>query len=535
MAMPPPLPTSVVPRVARPSTPASLPECAPIGGLGEAPRKRGVDLRLGLSLGLFVAAIGLSAYLLWLDPHAHASTRVETRVLGATVASEGDPWPLCNELARRYLREPLTLRLGKRTHQRSRGALGARVELTALSQLLRAVADPSSPLRRLHAQQRGEDAALDLPLPAHLEGPAAEQWLRALAARFDEPARPLRVDPNTGALRRARNGRRLDVHATLDALDQAIFRGRGTVDAKVVTLTPTTAWTPAGPVDVSTTLGSFESSAAEADRARIANLAGVARRLDGTLLGPGEVFDLRALLGETRGLPPFRTGKVSERDGDPLDAALSQVASTLYAAALFAGLPILEQQPVARPTRELPLGLDAAFDAQHNLRFQNDLTVPIALGVSASGGNVRAFVRGPRPASSAAREVDIELSVEDITPYPEQARVDPSLPEGVRVTARRGLPGLRVLLKRSVHLPDEQPDAAEERSAYYPPSPRLTRVGTGKIALEELTAQAGDPRAELMVDEFLALSMRPGFALPEVATRRPGRTSEPDWTATAGP
>jgi hypothetical protein len=253
------------------------------------------------------------------------------------------------------------------------------------------------------------------------------------------------------------------------------------------------------------------------------------------LLAPGETFDLYALLGAVRGDAKFVLGPVHERDGDPLDNALSQVASTIYAAALFAGLPIVEQHPRVRPSRELELGLDAALDAKRNLRFQNDLKTPLVLGLNARGGNVHAELRSARAGAREAREVDLRLSVEDITPYPELTRLDPTLPDGVRVIARRGVPGLRVLLKRSMHAPGEQSDAAEELNSSYPPSPRVVRVGTGNLDMASFTAQPGDTWPELKVDELVALSMRPGFVLPEQTERRPGRTSEPDWTASVVP
>lgn len=496
---------------------------------------------LVVALAMLVAAAGLSGYLLWLDPQAHASTRIETFVLGEKVQLAGesgvatDPWKLCNQLARSYLRTPMTIQLGKATHSMTRAGLGVRVDLTSLSLLLRSAADPTSPLRRLHAQQRGEDSALELPVPAHVAGPEAEAWLRALATRFDEPARPTRADLGTGVVRRARSGRRLDVQATLDALDDAVFRGSTTVRAVVSELAPDPTEALRNKVDVSNLLGSYESNAEAPDRTRIANLAAAARKLDGALIAPSAIFDLRAALGPVRGDPKFITGPVLDREGDALDSALGQVASTVYAAALFAGLPIVEQHPRPRPARELELGLDAAVDARRNLRFQNDQKSPLVLGVTARGGNVYAVLRGAKLPESEQRAVDVVLSVEDVTPFAELSHLDPSLPDGVRVIARRGVPGLRVLLKRSVHAPSEPADGADELSSTYPPSPRVVRVGTSNADLATFTAQPGDTSDELHLDEYVALSMRPGYELPEPIERRPGRTSEPDWTASVAP
>lgn len=498
------------------------------------PRAR-LDLRLALALVLLSGSAGISAYLLWRDPRAHAAHDSETRVLGRPWQLRADPERDAANLARAYLRQPIRLQIGPKKHARPRGALGVRVDLTALSGLLRGAAETSSPLHRLHAQQRG-DTPLDLPIPARLEDDSAERWLRALADDFDVPARPTRVAFDTGEVQAPRTGQQLDVQATLDALDEAIFVGGAKVSAKVVERRPSpSSFQPGAIVDVSGNLGSFESLADQNDAPRLHNLEAAARKLDGALLAPQETFDVAAELGPLRKGRDFVLGGVSLEEGDLLEAAVSQVASTIYAAALFAGLPIVEHHAPARPSRAIELGFEAAIAAGKTLRFKNDMGQPVAIAVQVRDGRVHASIRG---AASHTREVDIERSIAAVTPYPEVLRADPTLPAGALVPVRRGRPGLHVQLTRTVRESEDALGEPEERVVVYVAAPRFVRAGSGE-------AQRGPNKGKLAVttpvvaeplfDETVSFGMRQGFALPQERERRAGHTGVAGWTAQHGP
>ncbi|MDB4990105.1 MAG: Vancomycin B-type resistance protein VanW, partial [Myxococcaceae bacterium] len=494
------------------------------------------------------SALGLSGYLLWGETQAHASNGSETRVLGRALGRElqtqGDISALANKLARDYLRQPLAVELGKRTHRITRAALGVRVDLIAFSELLRAAGDPRSPLRRLHLQQRG-DAPLDLPVPARLEGDRAERWLGSLASLHDRAPRPARIDFETSSVIAAVGGQKLDVQATLDALASAIFDGATRIRAPLLAVAPPPSRFAAPAVlDVSRVLGSFESAAADDLPARRQALERAARELDGALIAPGEVFDVRGHLGVLHG-GAFQAAGVSLVEGDLVEAAVSQVASTLYAAALFAGLPILEQHPRARPSTDIELGFDASISAAHNLRFENDLEHPLAIAATVQKGRVRVSLRGT---ASHTREVDVERTIERVSSYAEVTRADPSLASGALVVVQRGRPGLRVQLTRSVRETEDDTSSREQRTSVYAPSPRIVRVGDGKHVGSVVTVLPSKPAlgranegpsarhaAELVVDEFVGFGMRPGMDLPQESGRRAGRTGVEGWTAQDGP
>jgi vancomycin resistance protein YoaR len=477
------------------------------------PPRRGV--RLVGAVALVAVALGLSAYLVLADRYARAASQLELRALGRAI----DPQQreLAQSLADAYLRERVTLRFEQQVAARSRGELGARVELPALQELLRDASDARSPLRKLHAQQNGRNA-LGLPIPAHLEAAQSVPWLQAFAARIDQPARPARLELATGKLIPARPGRALDVQATLDALEDAMFRGLREVRAVVRTLEVQQA--PASKPDARAVLGSFESEQAPDDAARRLNLTQLARALDGALLAPGAVFDLRAQLGLARGVPPLRTGPVA-LEGDRNEAVLAQLAGTVFASALFAGLPVLEQHARPFPMATLETGFEAAINERENLLIQNDREATLVLSVSVRDGRVRASWRGR---SEDAREVRVDRLIEVAAPYLEHARSDARGALGTRTVLQRGLPGLHVTLTRTIAGGEEK----VERDASYLPIPRVVAVGSATVTSSG--ALRADAHREPLIDEYLALSMRPGFVLPEEVARREGRTGTPGWT-----
>lgn len=132
---------------------------------------------------------------------------------------------------------------------------------------------------------------------------------------------------------------------------------------------------------------------------RAANIELVAGRFEGDVkLEPGEEFSFNKLVGprsEAAGFknaPTIFMGEVFEGIG----GGTCQVSSTLYAAALHAGLTIVERRPHSRPSTYIDPGLDATVSypvecetkndptACYDLRFKNPYDFPLYLRVNVS-------------------------------------------------------------------------------------------------------------------------------------------------------
>ncbi len=486
-----------------------------------------------LALGLASAALLVGVAFCMPDAQAHAASEIEVSIgnhkLDATTRSSA----VAMTAARAFLRTPIKLIAGPWEFDTTRGKLGARVDLKALTSWIDAARDPRSALRRLHAQELG-DAPLAMPIPAALEDENAEQWVLQIRDQVHQKVRDARIDLRAGQIIPEQAGLTLDVHGTLDALADAIFRGHTTVQARLI---ETPAQHTAGDLralDFSQVLGSFETRYNGQDAARTYNLRVAARHLDGVVVMPDEVLDFNAIVGERSEANGFRPATVIAGGelSDGVGGGTCQIAGTLHAAAYFAGLPMLERNTHTRPSGYIKLGLDAVVAyPKLNLRFKNDLPHAIALGIEVANGRVKAEIRGP---ASVAREVSFVRRVDEFTPYAQIEREDPTLPSGVRVLSQRGVAGFRLTSFRVVRDVATKHAVRERITDSYPPTTQIWRVGTGGEAPEGFVAPPHDPHGEYRADEYLILTQAAGARELTETVRREGKTGYVGWTAHEG-
>src|SRR5690606_8312434 len=139
-----------------------------------------------------------------------SETAVTVSVAGERIALGADPAETAETLARAWLDEPVELSIGGHVVRRSRESLGARVDVARLQRWLSEARDEASPMRE------AAGAHLALRMPASLDPSALVPWLEAQKRLVDRPAKDATLDPETGDVVAEREGRVLDVWATLD-------------------------------------------------------------------------------------------------------------------------------------------------------------------------------------------------------------------------------------------------------------------------------------------------------------------------------
>lgn len=130
------------------------------------------------------------------------------------------------------------------------------------------------------------------------------------------------------------------------------------------------------------------------------NIDRAARRLDGALLAPGQVLSFNQRVGP-RGLQEAFRPAPELLDGDRVEGiggGVCQVASTLYAAALDAGLVVESRAAHSRASGYIPTGRDAtvSYESGIDLKLRNDLPFPILVRSRAEGGRLTVEWRAPR-------------------------------------------------------------------------------------------------------------------------------------------
>ena len=128
---------------------------------------------------------------------------------------------------------------------------------------------------------------------------------------------------------------------------------------------------------VSQTLSTQTLSEAQKNNLQIA-----ARRLDGMVLRPGELFSFNRTVGPrtfARGYRPAPSYLGGESPAT-LGGGICLLSSALYLAALKSGLKIEQRVPHLRTIRSVPPGLDATvWYGGADLRFVNTLPEPVRL------------------------------------------------------------------------------------------------------------------------------------------------------------
>lgn len=456
----------------------------------------------------------------WLIPHmeAHAALAPELRVAGLILERERD----AQAIARRFLAQTTVLEANGVEQRVTREALGVRVDTPHLALLLAAASDGRSALRRLHPR-----TPVELPMPAHVDPARALPVLLALKHRVDRAPVEPQVALRAGKISSGQAGVALDVYATLARLELALHQGSTRVPAVLASVPTRLRTNTLETLELDTLLSQFETPYQADAGDRTHNLQLAASKIDGYVLQPGATFDFNAVVGGRHANSGFRMAPVIA-DGElarGMGGGTCQIASTLHAAAFFAGLPILERVPHSRPSFYIKLGLDATvvFGAQ-NFVFKNDRDRPLVIGMSVERGRVHATLHGLR----RERHVKFIRHIDAFAPFEERTSLDPSLPAGLRVLAQRGVPGFTITRERVITHAATGEEVRERDREQYPPTAQLWRVGAGGEAPPGFVRPRNDAHPEYIADEHLELTLTTAGNFEWV--RDAGRTGSYGWT-----
>lgn len=157
-------------------------------------------------------------------------------------------------------------------------------------------------------------------------------------------------------------------------------------------------------------LGSYSTYFGSSSASRANNVRLAASRIDGIELMPGEEFSYdKTILPRTYANGYREAGVyVGNKVESGLGGGICQPSSTLYAAALYANLEILERHNHSLPVSYLPAGLDATIaEGYLDLRLRNNSDYPIKISAVTEGGVITFEILGYNYDNTS---VDIERS-----------------------------------------------------------------------------------------------------------------------------
>jgi vancomycin resistance protein YoaR len=326
-------------------------------------------------------------------------------------------------------------------------------------------------------RSRARDGRLAVALaPAALDG-----LLRRRAAFAYGDARDAHFQPSGGRVRLlpAVTGRVVDAARAAAALLAAGAKdGSGrTAALPVRAVDPELTTEEAGALGVEEVISSFTTTFSSSDAPRVHNIGLIAAAVDGQLVLPGQVFSMNAATGRRTPAKGYRTAKVI-KDGEivpGLGGGVCQAGTTMFNAAFFAGLPVVERRNHSLHISHYPMGRDATLNwPSTDLKFRNDSPYGIYVTARATPATMNVTLwstsRGYHVAFTTSAPYDFRSP-------PTRFEDDPTLPAGQQVVESNGSAGFGVTVHRTV-TNDGRVVRQDSFVSSYVPWSRVVRRGT---------------------------------------------------------
>ena len=166
---------------------------------------------------------------------------------------------------------------------------------------------------------------------------------------------------------------------------------------------------------------------------RTTNLRLACEAIDGTVLGPGEVFSFNQTVGERTAAKGYKEG-IIYADGGASEAELGggvcQVASTMYMCVLLADFEATEREPHMYTVSYVPMGMDATiYWGSFDFKFRNTNSTDILINATCKNGYVTITYSG-----IMEHDYTVKMSHELLSTieWEETEEVDDTIPVGER-------------------------------------------------------------------------------------------------------
>ncbi|HEX8235609.1 MAG TPA: VanW family protein [Abditibacteriaceae bacterium] len=273
----------------------------------------------------------------------------------------------------------------------------------------------SIPYATLIAQARRSGG--DVPLRFTVDESRTARALRRLAPRSNVGAEPFRLDldaQNRVIVRGSRSAAIVVAASTqrvLDALEAQPPRSK----VELVVASTGQNGTTEDLSRIRYLLANFSTPYDAGVRGRTNNLRMAAELVNGTIVPDGAVFSTNRAIGPRNAAAGWREAKMFV-DGQVVSgtgAGICQCSTTIYNAALLAGLPIVERHQHMFRVSYAPASRDAAiYWGSKDMRFRNNTGGPIYVQTFLRGGRFHARLYGVRPVRQRIEVVSRTLSRE---------------------------------------------------------------------------------------------------------------------------
>lgn len=242
------------------------------------------------------------------------------------------------------------------------------------------------------------------------------EYVAGIAAKVDQKGQDAALtiaDGRATVFRPSRDGFELDRAGALKAIKEALTRepSERLITLEVKVTKPAVTEENINNLGIRELISEGVSYFPGSIPARIQNIRVGTARYQGVLLAPGEVFSFGEILGEVSAATGYAPARViiGNKQEDQYGGGLCQVSSTVYRAALNAGLPILERYnhsfAVSYYTNPYGVpGVDATiYYPQVDFKFRNDTGSHILIQTVLSGTTLKFQFYGTKTKSGRIR------------------------------------------------------------------------------------------------------------------------------------
>ncbi len=357
---------------------------------------------------------------------------------------------------------------------------GIALDVEATLAAARRVAHQGSTWRRLREAERARDDEIEIAPVWTLDEGRARALLATYAPALAVAPVDARIDLNQHARTPDRPGQALDVDASLAHLAAAAHQDEELVELVLHHVPARVTLEQLTEVNIERVVSSYETtfSLSGTGAGRAVNIRNAAGRLDGQVLYRGQTLSFNDVVGPRTRDRGFALAP--EIQGDEMQLGYGggtcQASTTLYAAALFGALDIVERQAHSRPSHYTQMGLDATVSYPlADLKIKNTLPYPVLIHAFLPGPTtVRVEILGGDPVA----RVDYVYGVGATEDFVRRVEVRPTLPPGQRVLHQKGIQGFDVTSVVRLHYLDGREDERHYYSGYRP-APEIYWVAPG--------------------------------------------------------
>ncbi|MEX1018009.1 MAG: VanW family protein, partial [Litorilinea sp.] len=186
--------------------------------------------------------------------------------------------------------------------------------------------------------------------PVTLDIPATRELLIQWSQQINISPRDarLRFDQATNSpviLQTSRPGRQLDVDATLSAIQVALTTGSDSAPLAIRSVPPAVDSNRIAEMGIRELVGSGSSYFAGSSAARVRNIEISAEKFDGVVIPPGGIFSFNHFVEDVSAANGFEDSLIiwGDRTAVGIGGGICQVSTTIFRAAYFTGMPIVER------------------------------------------------------------------------------------------------------------------------------------------------------------------------------------------------